>query len=71
MHLGPTLSCTIMVSTCFLAYISATFMVEAISVAHTKDDDERRDRADSIFPASSYQTESLMDKANEKDLPNK
>jgi len=46
-------------------------MVEAISVAHTKDDDERRDRADSIFPASSYQTESLMDKANEKDLPNK
>jgi len=60
-----------MVSTCFLAYISATFMVEAISVAHTKEDDERRDRADSIFPASSYQTESLMDKANEKDLPNK
>ena len=54
-----------------MAYITATFMVEAISVAHTKDDDEGRDRADFIFPASSYMTESLMEKANEKDLKNK
>ena len=36
-HLGPFLSCIIMSCTCFLAYISATFMVEAISVAHAKE----------------------------------
>ena len=59
-HLGPFLSCIIMTCTCFLAYISATFMVEAISVSHSKEA-EKRERHDSIFPADSYANESLME----------
>ena len=32
--LGPYLSTTIMITCCFLAYITATWMVEAISIAN-------------------------------------
>ena len=35
-NLGPFLSCIIIGVTCILAYISATFMVEAISVAESR-----------------------------------
>jgi len=32
---GPIFSCTIIFITAFLAYISATFMIEAISISQT------------------------------------
>jgi|LakMenE01Jun11ns_1017448.scaffolds.fasta_scaffold8932817_1 hypothetical protein len=34
-ELGPVLSCCILFTTCFLAFITATFLVEAVSVANT------------------------------------
>lgn len=35
-NLGPFLSCIIIGITCILAYVSATFMLEAISVAQSR-----------------------------------
>lgn len=52
-RLGPILSVIIMAITCVLAYISATFMVEAISMANSKDEKKRRG---SIFEEECYKT---------------
>lgn len=54
--LGPILSATIMAITCILAYISATYMIEAISMANSQDDNRRRD---SIFKEECYKTPQL------------
>ena len=35
-NLGPVLSCTIIGITSILAYVSATFMLEAISISQTR-----------------------------------
>ena len=35
--LGPVISTTLMLVTCFIAYMTATFMVEAVSIANTLD----------------------------------
>ena len=52
-NLGPILSTLIMIICCILAYISATYMVEAIAMANSQDQDRRRD---SIFEEECYKT---------------
>jgi len=58
---GPIYSCTIIGCTAFLAYISATYMIEAISVSQTfpdeQDEDEKqRGRTESLFGPNCYKT---------------
>jgi hypothetical protein len=36
-QLGPVLSLTLLAITCFIAYVTSTFMIEAISVANAED----------------------------------
>ena len=57
MRLGPILSAIIMAITCVLAYISATYMVEAISMANSQDDKRRRD---SVFKEECYATPQIQ-----------
>ena len=52
-NLGPILSTAFLVVCCILAYISATYMVEAIAMANSQDDNRRRD---SIFEEECYKT---------------
>jgi len=52
-RLGPILSGIIMAITCVLAYIAATYMVEAISMANSQDENRRRD---SVFREDCYAT---------------
>lgn len=52
-RLGPILSSLIMLVCCFLAYISATYMVEAVAMANSQDDNRRRD---SLFKEEAYKT---------------
>ena len=52
-NLGPILSTSIMLVCCILAYISATYMVEAIAMANSQDDNRRRD---SLFEEECYKT---------------
>lgn len=66
--LGPVLSSIIMLITCVLAYISATYMVEAISMANSQDENRRRD---SIFNEECYKTPAMNRRANDPDLANK
>lgn len=68
MGLGPILSSIIMAICCVLAYISATYMIEAISMANSQDDNRRRD---SIFNEECYKTPQLSRKSNDPDLANK
>jgi len=51
--LGPILSTVIMLITCVLAYISATYMVEAIAMANSQEDDRSRD---SVFKEEAMKT---------------
>jgi hypothetical protein len=51
--LGPVISSLLLVFTCFIAYITSTFMIEAISIAHAKQiKKEPRPRLESIFDSS-------------------
>jgi len=59
------LSCCILFSTCFLAYITATFIVEAVSVANTVDVDPGR--KESIFHEECYKTPELNKRSNDAD----
>ena len=38
--LGPVTSSCLLLFTCFIAYITSTFMIEAISIAHAKKSEE-------------------------------
>lgn len=67
-RLGPILSGIIMAITCFLAYISAGFMVEAIAMANAQTDDRRRD---SVFKEECYKTPQAQRKTNDPDAANK
>jgi len=40
--LGPVLSLILLTTTCFIAYITATFMIEAISIANAEDKLKRK-----------------------------
>ena len=63
--LGPILSSLIMLVCCFLAYISATYMVEAVAMANSQDDNRRRD---SLFKEEAYKTPQMQRKSNDPDL---
>lgn len=66
--LGPILSSSIMFVTCFLAYISATYMVEAISLAHSvKPRVAPTGRHDSLFNEECYKTPEIRRRANDVD----
>ena len=67
-RLGPILSSLIMLVCCFLAYISATYMVEAVAMANSQDDNRRRD---SLFKEEAYKTPQMQRKSNDPDLKNK
>ena len=54
-----------MAVTCVLAYISATYMVEAISMANSQDEGRRRD---SLFEEECYKTPAMNRRANDADI---
>jgi len=45
--LGPVISLALLVFSCFISYVTATFMIEAISVANAED--MQNNRRDSLF----------------------
>jgi hypothetical protein len=67
-HAGPIFSCAIIALTSFLAYVSATFMIEAISISQTikvdengersegSDDRDRSESTDTLFGKECYKT---------------
>jgi len=66
--LGPVLSLSLLAITCCVAYITATFMVEAISVANAEDTNRR---TFSMFGQQAYKSPIVARKQNLKDLDNK
>ena len=58
-NLGPFLSCIIIGITCILAYVTATYMVEAISVAESR---LERKRSGSVFPNTQDESNQILDK---------
>ena len=67
-NLGPVLSSIIMFTTSILAYISATWMIEAISIANCAGENRR---TDSLFREECYATPQVMRKQNDKDADSK
>ena len=67
-QLGPVFSMILLVITTFIAYITSTFMVEAISVAHAEDDERRRD---SMFGETCYKSPIIKMQRNKKDMSSK
>jgi len=57
-----------MIICCILSYISATFMVEAISMANSQDENRR---TESLFTEEAYKTPVLMRRSNDPDHNNK
>lgn len=68
MLLGPVLSLVLLSITTFIAYITATFVIEAVSVAHALDDKARRF---SMFGHEAYKSPIVHRKVNLTDLDNK
>jgi len=57
--LGPVISSILLIFTCFIAYITSTFMIEAISIAHAKQVKKNMDprpRLESIFDSTLYKS---------------
>ena len=54
---------------CFLAYITATWMVEAISMANAIEPGEagKQQRRESLFHEQAYRTPQMLRKANDAD----
>ena len=66
--LGPVVAAPLLFITCFLAYITATYMVEAISIAQVFDDDDSRlRRTESLFNEECYTTPQQKKDFNDKD----
>jgi hypothetical protein len=68
--LGPILSSIIMFFTCFLAYVTATYMVEAISLAtsaKTIEPEKIKGRHDSLFNEACYKTPEMSRRQNDVD----
>jgi len=66
---GPIFSCIIIGFTSFLAYISATYMIEAIAISQTHDgkDPEERGRTESLFGNDCYKTPEMQRRTNDPD----
>jgi hypothetical protein len=54
-----------MVITCFLAYITATYLIEAISIANTVE--HSIERKESVFTEECYKTPQLQRRTNDPD----
>lgn len=67
-QLGPVLSSILMVVTCVIAYMTATFMVEAISVANAND---KKRRTFSMFGMEQYKSPIIARNQNMADMNNK
>lgn len=67
-ELGPVVSTILLAISCIIAYITATFMIEAISVANAEDPTRRRN---SLFTEKDYKSLVHARKANVKDQPYK
>ena len=63
------LSCVILFSTCFLAFITATYLVEAVSIANTIETSMERKK--SVFAEECYKTPQLQRKSNDEDAGHK
>ena len=68
-QLGPVMSLTLLTITTFIAYITATFMVEAISIANACGDSHQR--SFSMFGEEKYKSPIIARNRNLKDLNNK
>ena len=64
--LGPVLSLILLVISCFIAYITATFMIEAISVANAED--TQSSRTESLFGEVAYKSPIIKRKTNIPDV---
>jgi len=65
--LGPVISLTLLAVTTCVAYVTATFMIEAISVANAQD----KSRLGSIFGEDAYKSQMVARKSNLADLDHK
>ena len=66
-RLGPVISLILLTITTFIAYITATYMIEAISVAQASG----KSRSGSIFSEEKYASPLVSRKMNLVDLDNK
>jgi len=64
-QLGPVLSTILMAITCLVAYITATFMIEAVSIANAND---KKRRLFSMFGEEQYKSPIIARKQNEADM---
>ena len=64
--LGPVLSLSLLVFSCFISYVTATFMIEAIAVANAEE--SKNQRRDSMFESGSYKSPIIQRKTNLPDL---
>jgi hypothetical protein len=67
--LGPVLSLSLLVFSCFISYVTATFMIEAIAVANAED--LQNERRDSLFGETVYKSPIVQRKTNLPDLDHK
>jgi hypothetical protein len=67
-ELGPVLSIPLLLICTLMAYMTATFIIEAISIANAEDKDRL---TDSIFHSSAYKSPIISKKQNAKDINNK
>ena len=63
-NLGPILSASLLFLCSFLAWISATYMMEAISVANSVDKDRRRN---SLFSEECFKTPQIARRSGDAD----
>jgi len=63
-ELGPILSLLLLGITCFVSYVTATFMIEAVSVANSMDKKRRRF---TMFGETSYKTPVVAKKTIDAD----
>lgn len=55
-QLGPVTSTVLMLITCYIAYVTALFMIEAVSIAHAIGEQEKDARSDSLFNSGQYKS---------------
>lgn len=67
-QLGPVLSLTLLIITTFISYITATFMIEAVSVANAEDSSKR---TESMFGETAYVSPMVQARVNRKDEEDK
>ena len=67
-QLGPVMSIPLLIICTFMAYVTATFMIEAVSVANAEDQNRLEE---SIFPMAAYKSPIVSKRQNAKDSDHK